>query len=285
MKIFVTGGNGFIGRHFVRAALKRGHEVVGLWYPGQPAPQDAAPGLTWVAGSLEDAARSPLLAGNEALVHLAAFGVVPSTSGEDWEACFRWNVTASLGLWRAAAAAGVSKLVICGSCFEYGRSGERYDRIPTDAPLEPVGAYAASKAAATMAALGVGVQPSLRLAVLRPFHVFGEGEHPSRFWPSLKRAALAGEDFPMTRGEQVRDFVPVEQVAQRFLEVLDRGVADAGCPFVENVGTGHPQPLLQFAEIWWQRWEAKGKLLVGKVPYRLGEVMRYVPLVGTKGNP
>ena len=56
--------------------------------------------------------------------------------------------------------------------------------IPTDAPLEPTGPYHASKAAATMAALGLAVDRKLSLSVLRPFHVFGEGEEETRFWPA-----------------------------------------------------------------------------------------------------
>ena len=281
MKIFVTGGNGFIGRHFVRAALKRGHEVVGLWYPGKPAAADAVPGLTWVEGSLETDLSASLI-GCNALVHLAAFGASPQTGCDNWEASFRWNVTASLNLWRTAVECGIRHFIVCGSCFEYGRSGERYEFIPPDAPLLPTGAYATSKAAASIAALGLAVDKSLHLAVLRLFHVFGEGEHPSRLWPSLKRAALAGEDFPMTKGEQVRDFVPVDRVAQRFLEVLDRGVASAGCPVVENVGTGQSQTLRAFAEGWWQQWQAKGQLRLGEIPYRAGEVMSYVPMIEIK---
>lgn len=50
------------------------------------------------------------------------------------------------------------------------------------------------------------------------FHVYGEREAETRFWPSLRRAALAGEDFPMTKGEQIRDFMPVETLARTFLD-------------------------------------------------------------------
>ena len=45
--------------------------------------------------------------------------------------------------------------MICGSCFEYGLSGTQYAFIPPDAPLMPVGAYAASKAAASVAVCGI----------------------------------------------------------------------------------------------------------------------------------
>jgi nucleoside-diphosphate-sugar epimerase len=108
----------------------------------------------------------------------------------------------------------------------------------------------------------------------------------------------------MTHGEQIRDFIPVEDVAARFLaEAI--GMAEIGDRRLEiginqepgtknqepktrneepeskiriaHIGSGRPQSLRQFAEYWWNHWEAKGQLLFGAVPYRENEIMRYVP--------
>jgi len=278
MKIFVTGGTGFIGSHFLKQALADGHEVTALRLPGDRPKIPLATQPEWVDGSLADNWRDKL-AGCGALVHFAAVGVSPQNAS--WDQLFAVNVQQSLDLWLHAADAGVKRFVICGSCFEYGKSGERYEFIPADAPLEPTNAYAASKAAATMAALALAVEKKTELLVLRPFHVFGEGQHESNFWPSLQKAARSGEDFPMTAGGQVRDFVPVEEVADAFLAALARTDLRAGEPGIENVGTGKPQTLRAFAEFWWKHWAAKGKLKFGAVPYRPNEVMRYVPEIAT----
>lgn len=278
MKIFLTGGNGFLGSHVTRMLVAEGHEVVALRYPGTPVVEcGAAKQPIWIEGTLEDDF-SAHLTGCSALLHLAAYGVNPAQN--DWKECFRWNVTASLSIWLQAVAAGIRRFVIAGSCFEYGLSGERYEAIPVSAPLLPTKPYDASKAAATMAAHALAVDKGLELAVLRPFHIFGEGEAPTRFWPALRKAARDGEDFPMTEGEQVRDFVPVEFAAQRFVEALTDASIIAGRPVIRNLGTGHPQSLRQFAEAWWKQWEAAGKLVCGAVPYRENEVMRYVPEIG-----
>jgi nucleoside-diphosphate-sugar epimerase len=213
---------------------------------------------------------------HDALVHLAATGVDLQA---DWSDCFQINVVESLNLWIKAADAGIRHFVICGSCFEYGRSGERYEFIPPDAPLEPVGPYAASKAAATMAALGLASERQLSLLVVRPFHVFGEGEAETRLWPSLRRAALSGMDFEMTPAQQVRDFVPVEKVADQLLSACHANVV-SGEAVVKNLGTGEPRDLRSFANCWWAHWQASGQLLFGAKPYRKAEVMRYVPDLG-----
>ena len=230
----------------------------------------------WLNGNL-DGDWSATLSKCDALIHLAAAGTSPQKA--DWDELFDVNVRQSLNLWRQAAEAGVERFVICGSCFEYGQSGERYEFIPVDAPLEPTHAYAASKAAATMAALALAIEQQIELLVLRPFHVFGEGEETGRFWPSLRKAALAGEEFRMTAGEQIRDFIPVEKVADLFVAALARTDLRAGEPKIENVGAGKPQQLRAFAEHWWKHWNAKGTLKIGALPYRANEVMRYVPKV------
>ncbi len=277
-RIFLTGGTGFLGSHFLRRALTVGHEVLALRRPGsQPKiPLPSQP--RWLEGGLTDP-WGEQLRHCDTLVHLAAVGVSPQKA--TWTELFQINVQDSLQLWRAAVEAGVRRLVICGSCFEYGASGGRYDFIPAEAPLLPTTAYGASKAAASAAALGLAAEQNLALLILRPFHMFGEGQHKSNFWPALKKAAQAGEDFPMTAGSQIRDFMPVEDAAEAFLASLDRTDLAAGVPRVENLGSGQAQTLLEFATTWWSHWRASGRIRAGEVPYRTGEVMRYAPLLNT----
>lgn len=270
--VLVTGASGFIGQHFVRQSLAAGLKIIAV--SRQPATVQDTPALSWIQGGLESVSDSTLLRCST-LVHLAANGVLEG--GNDWSACFETNVHQSISLWRRAASAGVGRMVICGSCFEYGRSGERFERIPVSAPLEPVTAYAASKAAATCAALALAVEAGISLAVLRPFHVYGDGEADGRFWPALRAAAISGRDFPMTLGKQIRDFTPVDLVAQVFVEHARTGGLKPGIPVIRNVGTGRPQSLLEFAQDCWTAYGARGRLLPGAIPMRVNEVMRYVP--------
>ena len=276
MKIFVTGSNGFIGSHVVKKALNHGHEIVGLRRSNNLAKIDLPCQPIWVEGTLETDMRQAL-EGCEALIHLAAYGVNPNF--DSWQEAYRWNVSASFNFLGQAKQAGVKRFVIAGSCSEYGRSAERYEYVPCDAPLEPVNAYGASKAATTIAAMAFARENELELAVLRPFHIFGEGESQERLWPSLKKAALAGEDFPMTFGEQIRDFTPVEFAAEKFINYAADAIITQGEPVIHNLGTGKPMSLKSFAEEQWKKFGATGRLKQGEIPYRKNEVMRYAPLV------
>jgi nucleoside-diphosphate-sugar epimerase len=278
MKLFVTGGTGFVGSHFLNVALSPGHEIVAMRRSAQSRPRipfGESVGLAWLDKAMPDVEPGDI-EGCDALVHLAAHSAnVPYDTLEN---CIFWNVLVPLGLFRQAADAGVQRFVVAGSCFEYGRSGERHEFIPPDAPLEPTQTYPASKAAASIAFCQLATELGLQLSIHRIFQVFGEGEAESRLWPSLREAARAGRDFEMTPSEQIRDFIPVEEVALQLLATCQEEIAP-GEPLVRNLGTGQPRSLRDFAEDWWARWQASGKLIFGAKPYRAGEVMRYVPLI------
>lgn len=274
MRILVTGATGFLGSHFVNAASAAGHEVIAVRRPGSVPRVPVQAVARWLDTEMADLGPEHLV-GVDAVVHFSAQGVSPRPA--PWRETFRHNVSEQLGLLQAAADANVGRLVLSGSCAEYGLAAERFEFIPPSAPLSPVGSYAASKAAGCVAALALARERGLRLAYLRVFHAYGAGQHASCLWPSLRAAALAGADCPMTPGQQVRDFVPVDDVAATFLDVCVNRALEAGRPEVHNVGSGRPVTVLEFAEKWWRTWNAGGGLQPGALPYRQDEFMRCVP--------
>ncbi|MCI0335147.1 MAG: NAD-dependent epimerase/dehydratase family protein [Planctomycetes bacterium] len=258
-------------------ALSTGHEVVALRRSAESMPRIVlARKPAWLTMSMGQITERDL-AGMDVVVHLAAAGISPRSS--TWNELLEWNVVVPTKLLLTAASAGVRRFVVAGSCLEYGRAGGRYEFIPPDAPLEPTGAYAASKAAGSVLFCTIAAEQKLQLSYLRLFSVFGVGQHEGNLWPMICRAALAGENLALTPGEQVRDFVAVEHVAAELLTAARDETVVPGVPRVRNVGTGRPQTVRQFAEHWWREFRAQGKLLVGELPYRGDEVMRYVPQV------
>ena len=276
MKIFLTGGTGFVGSHFLRSPLARLHEIVALRregsFPCLPIPVEPV----WLHRAL-DAITPNDINGCSVLVHLASPGVSPKKAS--WDELFYWNVTVALQLIEKAKIAGVQRIIVAGTFAEYGRSADRFDPIPPDAPLEPITGYAASKAAACIALSAYAAEHGIELAYLRIFSAFGEGQCEGNFWPALRKAALLGLDFPMTLGEQVRDYVPIEDVVAMFWRACTSAPLTAGYPLIANIGSGYPVILRVFAEGWWARFNATGRLLVGALPYRQNEVMRFVPIV------
>ena len=281
MKIFLTGGTGFIGSHFINKAHEAGHKLVCLRRQGSHPRIALIHEPIWVEGSLENNLQSELK-GCDILLHLAAHST--NVPYDNIEKCLYWNMTVSLQLLQQAREVGVKNFIVTGTGFEYGQSGEEHEFISVDAPLKPTMSYPASKAAASIVFSQWAIEHKLKLKYLRIFQVFGEGEDENRLWPSLKKAAISGEDYNLTPGEQIRDFTPVQEVAKQLVDNLNFLDIKAGEPLTKHVGTDNPQSIKQFAEYWWDKWDAKGKLHFGTKSYRKNEVMRFVPDVPANYN-
>ena len=273
---FVTGATGFLGSHFLKKALTLNHEVTALSRSNSFQKNKFSKQPKWCIGSLSDNWTKDLTS-CDTLVHFAAEGVI--SNFDDWEKCFDINFVQFQNLMKDACNVGIKKFLICGSCFEYGKSGDFYDEIPTFAELRPIGAYASSKAAAGLAALELAKSKKLNLILARLFHVYGEGEHPKRFWPSLVKAALSGSDFKMTLGEQKRNFTHVDQMISMLIDLcIDlESIPQGGV--VKNLGSSNNSSLKNFAIKEWKRLGATGSIKFGELSYKNNEVMSYVPLL------
>jgi len=81
----------------------------------------------------------------------------------------------------------------------------------------------------------------------RVFYPYGEGQSASSLWPQLKRAAERGDrTFDMSRGEQLRDYLPVEEAAR---QIAALALLEPGCGVV-NVCSGQPTSIRALAERW-----------------------------------
>lgn len=275
MKIFLTGGTGFIGSHFINHCHEAGHDVLALRRSNSSFPRvKLHRNPDWLDKEMADVVAEDFK-DCRALVHFAAHSA--NVPYDTLDRCLQFNVLEPLALFEKAVQAGINKFIVAGTCFEYGSSGEKYAFIPSTAPLEPTASYPASKAAASSVFHALAVEKKLELLLLRIFQVYGEGESQNRFWPTLRRKALAGEDMEMSQGLQIRDFINVTDVATHFVKALERNDIRPGQPIVENLGSGNPKSLAQFAEEQWASFSARGNLILGAVPMRPEEIMRYVP--------
>ena len=274
MHFFVTGATGFIGSYFVKKAISLEHKVTALSREKSFSKVSLKKEPIWCKGDL-DQDWSSYLKECDVFVHFAAEGVV--NNFDNWERCLDINFIKSESIIRNAFQSGIEKFLICGSCFEYGFSGDEYEEIPVNAQLKPIGAYSYSKALAGLSALNFAKTNNLKLILARLFHVYGTGENPRRFWPSLVNAAINGHDFKMTYGEQLRNFSRVEDVVKTLLDFCNDFNTIQKGGLVRNVGSKNNLYLKDFAFKEWERLKAKGKIELGTYPYKVNEVMSYVP--------
>lgn len=271
--LLVTGGTGFIGSHFLNTILPYSSNVLAIRRKWKTPIINLRVEPNWITLDLNKLDLESL-SGFDTLVHFAAHSV--SYPFDTIDNCIRYNLNHPLALFEKARKAGVERFIVAGSCFEYGSSCLRFNEIPTDAPLEPLCSYGASKASFSIAIKQWALEHKLNLEILRIFHVYGEGESPKRFWPSLRHAAENGLDFTMTRGEQIREFLPVIKVAKAFALRASLPTSH-GEIIVFNLSQKNPQRLKDFAQQEWLKYSSSSNKLIFSLPYRPREMMRCVP--------
>ena len=286
-RVLVTGGAGFLGRHVLAmlndtgvrpVATRLPHETPPTRVPAAPGDSPAPLDADWRMLDLTDAdAMRTLLrdCAPQYILHLAARMSGERSYTYAGEA-FRANLTVTHALMCAAGTlcSGLERLVLIGSAEEYGNAPVL--PITEDEPTAPISPYSASKAAATQYALLYHRLFGLPVTVLRPFIMYGPEQSTAMMLPQLIATALRGEDFPMTPGEQTRDFIHVGDVADA---VLRAAVTPAAVGEVFNICSGTERSILSVAQQVLAVMESGTRLLVGAIPYRSNEAMRLV------GNP
>jgi UDP-glucose 4-epimerase len=252
--IFLTGATGFIGRRLANRLVAAGADVTALILPGElallPDGVRALTGDITIPGMVTEAIASaqPALITNPDLPFTAACDV---------------NVGGVINILDAAQQLEtVRRIVLVGSSYEYGARR-------ADDGLDPFNAYSASKVAAWAFARAAYNAWGAPVVWTRLFQVYGPGQREQALIPAAIQAALNGDDFRMTAGEQQRDFIFVEDVVEGLL-------AAATAPGIEgralDVGTGQLHRIRAVVERIWALSGARGKILAGALPYRPGEV-------------
>ncbi len=225
----ITGGAGFIGSNLAEFLVRQGEKVrvldnlVNGRYENLAFLETLAGAkkrLTFIEGDICDFETAyEACKGADYVLHQAALGSVPA-SVEDPEEYHRVNATGTLTLLRAAAKAGVRRLVYAGSSSAYGDTGEEKPtpKKETDRP-QPLSPYAVAKLAGEFYCQIFPSIYGLETVVLRYFNVYGPRQDPQSQYaaviPKFITALLKGE--PVTifgDGEQTRDFIYVEDVVR-----------------------------------------------------------------------
>ena len=208
MKVFVTGGAGFIGSHICRALLDAGHSVTAYDNLSTGHAESVPEGAQFVEGDIRDLAATKIaMMDHDAVVHLAAQALVPE-SVENPQKSYEVNVGGGYNVLNAMQELGVKKLIYSSTAAVYGDQ----DKMPIKetAPKLPSNPYGATKLALESLAHSYHKTYGIDLTVFRYFNPFGSGERhdpETHAVPNFMRAIRDGDPIPLYwNGDQIRDF-------------------------------------------------------------------------------
>jgi nucleoside-diphosphate-sugar epimerase len=241
MKVTLTGAPGFVGRHVLSAIEDLGHRVTVLVRPGRNVPPQLQ---RHDVREMDFASATPdtfVRAGSpDVLIHLAWGGLA------DFRALshFEHETPLHYRFLRAMIDGGLRRAVVTGTCLEYGLQSGALDEA---ADTRPVCAYGLAKDMLRRQLELLAHAKPFELRWLRLFYLHGEGQSSKALWPALSRAAAAGDTaFPMSGGEQLRDYLSVADAARQITELA---LVEHAPPIV-NVCSGQPIAVRSLVESW-----------------------------------
>lgn len=264
----MTGATGFVGRHLVAALLACGCEVRAVARNADSAAQQPwINAVEFVAADIHaaDLDLAALTDGVDALAHLAWPGL------PNYQALFHFehNLMADYRFIKGVVEAGVSQVLVTGTCFEYGLQSGPLSEQTEARPSNP---YGLAKNTLRLFLENLQRQQPFTLQWARLFYLHGEGQNPNSLLAALDRAIEAGDDsFNMSAGEQLRDYLAIDTAAGYLAAILQQREFDG----VINCCSGQPISVRALVEQRLCERDASICLNLGHYPYPTHEPMAF----------
>lgn len=263
-KIVVVGGNGYLGSFLVKALKEQGANVFILSNNCEASDTQFTVDITNF-----DETHKVIQHIKPAIVYHLAANISRDRDFSIYENMAAVNVQGTLNVLRALE--DIDAHFIFTSTSEiYGNNTSPFHENQIPKPVSP---YSLTKISAELLIETYCNNHSKKFTNLRVFNFYGEHMPESFFIPQMIKSLKRGEDFNMTKGEQVRDFLYVGDVVDAL--ILSAKSCDA---FGEtmNVCSGKGTQLSQLAEAVNATMNTKAKIILGAIPYRDSEVWEMI---------
>jgi nucleoside-diphosphate-sugar epimerase len=268
MKILVTGATGFVGQHVINELLKYDHRIIAA-VRNKKSVRNIPDTIKIIELDLDKLEvtknyfsefRNPDL-----LIHLAWQGL------PNYKASFHVekNLPAHSAFLKNMVENGLQNLVVTGTCFEYGiKDG----CLSEDMESDPQNSYAIAKDQLRKFLEDLQHENHFTLKWIRLFYMYGKGQNPNSLLSQLESALQRGEtNFNMSGGEQLRDYLSIETVAEYILKIALQNKING----ILNCCSGVPVKVKTFVENYLEKNNKKINLNLGYYPYPDYEAMAF----------
>jgi nucleoside-diphosphate-sugar epimerase len=270
MKVLVTGATGFIGGYVIKELLDKGHEVIASSTgAGNLKEYDWAAKVVFVPLNFSELVdhhdyfmtfHQP-----DVMIHLAWEGL-PNYTSAFHEIV---NLPRHELLLHNIIKNGLRSLTVAGTCLEYGM---QEGVLSEDMPAMPSNPYARAKDALRKRLEQWRCDLDFSLKWTRLFYTYGKGQNPKSLLSQLDTAVSKGEKiFRMSAGQQVRDFLPVETVAEYLVKIALQKEVEG----VVNCCSGIPVTVEEFVKNYLRQKNISIELKLGYYPYPEYEPMNF----------
>jgi nucleoside-diphosphate-sugar epimerase len=269
-KVLVTGATGFIGNHLVPVLLEKGFTVIATSSSEKKAAAcNWFARVTYIPFNLEDF--------NDRINYFLHFGEPDLMIHLAWEGLpnYKSDFHIEVNLPRHAAflknmvVNGLKDLTVTGTCLEYGF---REGKLDESMPAQPANAYAIAKDRLRIFLEELNDVNPFVFKWVRLFYMYGEGQNPNAVFSQLSASMQKGEkQFNMSGGEQVRDFLPIEKVAENIAAIASQQEVTG----IINCSSGEPVKLIDLVRKFVKDAGSDIELNTGYYPYLDYEPMEF----------
>ena len=268
MKALVTGATGFIGNYVVKELLKRQYHVIATsrnmekarpykWFSQvEYIPCD----LNVIQDNFFQFFHRPDL-----LIHLAWEGL------PNYKDLFHLenNLFLNYRFLKNMIENGLKSLIVTGTCFEYGMQN---GVLSEDMETKPDNPYGLAKDTLRKFLEQLQKKTDFELKWVRLFYMYGKGQSLNSILSQLDKALENGDvSFNMSGGEQLRDYLPVEKVAEYIVKIAIQNKVNG----IINCCSGNPISIRSFVENHLKKKQKNMHLNLGYYPYPDYEPMAF----------
>lgn len=260
MKILLTGATGFIGKYVLSELAKLPISIIATATHSKKTKSIEYKNVTFISfniyNSVHDKNLMELFGFPDIVIHLAWHGL-PNYE----ESVHNDQLIYHKAFLKNLIHNGIKKIVVAGTCLEYGM---REGKLDENMEAKPTLNYAIAKKDLYHYVTSLQREYDFSMNWLRLFYTYGKGQNEKSLFSQLEGVIKNGnETFNMSKGDQVRDYLPVEIMAEYIVKLSLQAKVEG----IVNCCSGEPIEVIQLVKNYLKTIGSNIQLNIGYYPY------------------